>query len=387
MSKIYHRSKVDLKHSHAYDEFGNYLSLESAINLQKKETCKWYLDFEKQIELILSALESNKVISHWKAKPNQFITTTDGIKRKYNQEHQSESFEHIRFKGQIIEKLFFKFKNYKILLKNAKPEFVYSDNKYRTDVKAELLDGTSCMIEVIKTSDISENKLKEIKENQILTFKLYIDDYGNQKHNRTKIIGREEIECIEKSIQKGNGKIAEIEESIEEMERRIYEERKNRNAEDTYKLRKIKGWLFGRIERIKKEIINKNGEIEDRQDPIDKINDRIRNVNKRIEQLRMEIKKYEREQLQIEQKIREAESEQFELKRKIDLIKNTDWNELFNKLEQFGNIEIQLNQGEKINNLQNFLKGHKPVIISDYHMDYKRPYMSRILKLKEILAI
>jgi predicted nucleic acid-binding Zn-ribbon protein len=387
MSKIYHRSNNELKHSHAYDEHGNYLSIESAIKLQNKEVCKWYLDFDKQIELILCALGSNKVTSHWKAKPNQFLTTTDGIKRKYNQDHQSESFEHIRFKGQIIEKLFFNFKNYKILLKNAKPEFVFSDKKFRTDVKAELLDGTLCMIEVIKTSELSEKKLNEINKNQILTFKLYIDEYGNQKHNKSKIIGNKELEHIEKSIQKGNGKIAEIEESIEEMERRIYQERKRYDATNSYKVREFEKWIFGRLKGFELEIINKKGEIEDRQDPIEKIRNRIGEINQRIEQFRIEIEKNENTNLQIEQQIRQAEDEQFELKRKINIIENIDWNELFNELEKFGNIEVKLNKAEKINNLQNFIKGHKAVVVSDYHIDYKRPYISRILKVKEILAI
>jgi hypothetical protein len=387
MPKIYHRSNFIPKYAHGYDDFGSYLSIESAIKIQSQYVGKWYLDKNKEIELILSAIDSNKVTTYWKAKPNQYITTSDGVKRPYNSDAHGESYEHIRAKGEIIEKGCFKFKEYKIFVKDAEPEFIYCAGKYKTDVKAKLLDGTDCMIEVIKTSDLSNNKEIDIIENQILTFKIYIDDYGNLQHNKSKIIGNREIESIAQSIQKGLGKIAETNESIEELERRLHIERKGNNANDTQRIRDFKRWLNKRIEGLR-------GEIRESKDPIASIRETIRRIEetkqrniREFEKFRNDISRRKEQILHIEREIEQYENEYTSLKKEVDKLNSIDWNDIFKKLEQKDESDIQIRKGEKINNLQKFLQSHKSMIFSNTFEDLKKPYIDRVLIVAKILQV
>ena len=52
------------------------------------------------------------------------------------------------------------------MIKNAKVELRISNSLYRADVFGELLCGTPCIIEVIKTSKVSEVKKEFIKDAQ-----------------------------------------------------------------------------------------------------------------------------------------------------------------------------------------------------------------------------
>lgn len=197
----------EYKYSHAYDEFGNYISREFAI----KDGRKYYIkpDNISVIWLILKTSSNGNLF--FSALPNQTWTDKKGEKHQWsNLESIFESYEHRKFKGDIVENCFFYYKGCKVLIENAKEEYYIDGTKFRSDVKTFMLDKTPCTVEVIKSSEISEKKQKHIEENQLLTFKIYIDDKGNQIEERDSIIGDREIESINSRIQDGQGKIAEI---------------------------------------------------------------------------------------------------------------------------------------------------------------------------------
>jgi hypothetical protein len=393
MAQIVYRSNFIPTHSHAWDEFGNFLNIDSAVKLQQIQVRKWYLDRNKQVELSLSAIESEKVTPHWKAKPNQSIITSDGIKRNYCQSLHGESYEHTKFKGEIIEKKSFKFQEYTIKLQDCYNEITFLDGKFRADVKAKLMCGTDCLIEVIKTNEISEEKTTAINKNQILTFKLYIDEYGNPKPEKFDIIGNQEIETIRGRIQKGRGAIAEIEERIEEFERFIFRERKESNAKGSFRLLKFNDWLQSRIDRITKEKYRIKSEIDNRQDPISRITRSIESNRNRIKEIKqgvnieaIRIGKIEAEILRICTEIEQYNREYSELKEKFNYIKSINWNDLFTELESLEIKELELKKGEKITNFKKFLDSHKAIIFSNNHIDIKRNYIERILLVKKLTA-
>jgi len=194
------------KWPYAYDEHNNQVSISEAVKLSKRN---WYGLPDKQIKF---KPYFNNQTPHWKlTKDASFVI--NGVITDFSN-FIDESFEHKDFKGKIIEQNYFIYKNHKILIDNAKPEVVIEGSRYRADVKANLLDGTECIIEVIKTSDISEKKQEFIDENQILTFKIYIDDKGDQVHGRDSITGNRNIEQIAKRVHDGEGKLAELRDQI-----------------------------------------------------------------------------------------------------------------------------------------------------------------------------
>ena len=114
----------------------------------------------------------------------------------------NESPEHYNFKMNILKEGYFYYKEYKILIKNAKVELRISNSLYRADVFGELLCGTPCIIEVIKTSKVSEEKKEFINENQILTFEIIIDKDGNQIIEQSNCYGNTELEGLTIKISK-----------------------------------------------------------------------------------------------------------------------------------------------------------------------------------------
>jgi chaperonin GroEL (HSP60 family) len=154
-----------------------------------------------------------------------------------------ETYEHRKFKGDIIENLSFKYKGFDVLLQNAQEEIRIIDSYFRSDVKAQLLCGTDCIFEVVKSSDISKNKAQFIEDNQILTFKIYIDDKGNQKSERDSIIGCREIEDINRRIQDGQGKLAEQKDELEQLD-------KIGKKKAFTEISRFEDWLQKRIRRL-----------------------------------------------------------------------------------------------------------------------------------------
>jgi Sec-independent protein translocase protein TatA len=112
----------------------------------------------------------------------------------------NESPEHYNFKMNILKEGYFYYKEYKLLIKNAKVELRISNSLYRADVFGELLCGTPCIIEVIKTCKVSEEKKEFINENQILTFEIIIDKDGNQIIEQSNCYGNTELERLTSEI-------------------------------------------------------------------------------------------------------------------------------------------------------------------------------------------
>jgi len=234
------RSNETLKYSHAYDEFGSLIGITAATELSLR---KWYLYPDKQVELTLAAINTDGQQIHWRTKQHQKVII-DGREYEYNHTHDSESYEHKQAKGLIIERGWFTYKGDKVLIQNQREEVRILDGKFRCDILAELMDKTPCAIEIIKTSDISKGKENRINELQLLTFKVYIDDKGNQITNRDKIIGNREIESINQRIQEGEGKLAEKREFLEQLDK----ERKKKAFKE---LSTFEAWLNFRITRIR----------------------------------------------------------------------------------------------------------------------------------------
>lgn len=206
--RTFHSNRTN-KYPYAYDEHGSMVSIEVAITFSQR---KWYLDPGLQIELNLLC-NLPKQVDHWRTLSNQKINI-NGVDYTYSHDKDSESFEHKQFKFTILEKQYINIKNYKVFLVNPKEEIRIIDSKFRADVMAELPCGTSCVIEIIKTSELSDRKLEFIEKNQILTFKIYIDDKGNQITQRDDIIGVTEISELARRIQDGEGKLAELRDKI-----------------------------------------------------------------------------------------------------------------------------------------------------------------------------
>lgn len=206
--RTYHSNRTN-KYPYAYDEHGNMVSIEKAVTFESR---KWYLDPGLQIELNLLC-NLPKQVDHWRTLANQKINI-NGVDYEYSHDKDSESFEHKQFKFRILEKQYINIKDYRVFLVNPREEIRIVDSKFRADVMAKLPCGTPCVIEIIKTSEVSDRKQEFIEKNQILTFKIYIDDKGNQITKRDDIIGVTEIRELTRRIQDGEGKLAELKEQI-----------------------------------------------------------------------------------------------------------------------------------------------------------------------------
>jgi hypothetical protein len=106
---------------------------------------------------------------------------------------------------------------------------------------AYLLDGTKIHIEVIKSSEVSENKTQHLKENKLPTFIIYIDDNGNQINDRFNFIGNEEIEDIERQITRTKQLII----TSEEERRRAWGEYYTEEKRNTEEIRSLSSKLSG----------------------------------------------------------------------------------------------------------------------------------------------
>lgn len=167
----------DVKYKFAWDSNNNCVEIDFADISQK-----YYMYQNKICRFILK--NGNVKIKHF-----AIYSDADSI---------NESAEHYNAKMKIINDGFFYFNNNKYLVKDLEPESLLLDSKYRADISCKLFDGKYCIIEIIKTSQISDIKEKFINDNQILTFKIYIDDKGNQIIPNDDRIGDDTITRIRK---------------------------------------------------------------------------------------------------------------------------------------------------------------------------------------------
>jgi hypothetical protein len=310
----------EYKYSHAYDDYENLVSRERAIS----DGRPYYFDIEKQIKLKTKTSSLGNLF--WSAYPNQKYTLRNLSYDFSELEKTFESYEHRKFKGDIIENLKFKYKGFDVLLQNAQEEIRIVDSYFRSDVKAQLLCGTDCIVEVIKSSDISKNKAQFIEDNQILTFKIYIDEKGNQKSERDSIIGDREIEDINRRIHDGQGKLAEQKDELEQLD-------KIRKKKAFTEIFNFEGCLQSRITKLYR---NRNG-LSNKHEP-------------RLPE----------------------DYEQLAIKNAFDFL---------NKLDKSKNYV--LNSGETIVDLDKFINSHKSIINSKSSEIIKQPYKNRIIKLFE----
>lgn len=182
---------TELKYLYACLKDGTVVSISDADKSQE-----YYLYPGEQVKLIL---RQGKVYQkHFAVKSEDLLI--NGNKVRFNS--INESPQHYNFKMNILKEGYFYYKEYKILIKNAKVEPRILNSSYRADVFGELLCGTPCIIEVIKTSKVSEEKKEFINDNQILTFEIIIDKDGNQIIEQSNCYGNTELEGLTSEIVK-----------------------------------------------------------------------------------------------------------------------------------------------------------------------------------------
>lgn len=164
-----------LRYLYAYDSSGNIIDIQSA---QKGE--KYFLDLDKRYEIIVR--DGDVRIKHFSLKANY-----SGI---------NESPAHYNAKMNIIKNGYFNYLDNIVYIKNCNPEVIINESQYRADIKGELLDGTECIIEIIVTSEIKEDKIEFLKNKNILTFELYYDKNGDQIIRESNYFGKRELENI-----------------------------------------------------------------------------------------------------------------------------------------------------------------------------------------------
>ena len=185
----------ELKYLYACLKDGTVVSILDADKSQE-----YYLYPGEQVKLIL---RQGKVYQkHFAVKSEDLLI--NGNRVRFNS--INESPQHYNFKMNILKEGYFYYKQYKILIKNAKVEPRILNSSYRADVFGELLCGTTCIIEVIKTSKVSEVKKEFINKNQILTFEIIIDKDGNQIIEQSNCYGNTELERLTSEITKSEKK-------------------------------------------------------------------------------------------------------------------------------------------------------------------------------------
>ena len=181
----------ELKYLYACLKDGTVVSITDADKSQE-----YYLYPGEKVKLILR--QGQVYQKHFAVKSEDLLI--NGNKVRFNS--INESPQHYNFKMNILKEGYFYYKQYKILIKNAKVEPRILNSSYRADVFGELLCGTPCIIEVIKTSKVSEVKKEFINKNQILTFEIIIDKDGNQIIEQSNCYGNTELERLTSEIVK-----------------------------------------------------------------------------------------------------------------------------------------------------------------------------------------
>jgi hypothetical protein len=179
----------ELKYLYACLKDGTVVSI-----LDANKSQEYYLYPGEKVKLILRHGEVYQ--KHFAVKSEDLLI--NGNRVRFNS--INESPEHYNFKMNILKEGYFYYKEYKLLIKNAKVEPRISNSLYRADVFGELLCGTPCIIEVIKTCKVSEEKKEFINENQILTFEIIIDKDGNQIIEQSNCYGNAELERLTSEI-------------------------------------------------------------------------------------------------------------------------------------------------------------------------------------------
>jgi hypothetical protein len=194
MKRIYKNIQI-LKHQYAFSEFGQVVGIDKAEKIVNGAEIKYYLFNDLTFELILKDGQIKQ--KHFAIKSQYF----EHNGKKYSIDHESESPEHYDAKLKIIKDGFFRWSDYLIKIKNPRLERRFSISYFRADLMAEMHSGETIFIEIVKSSNISKSKEKFIVENQLPTFKIYIDEHGNFIDRKFDFIGNREIEHLRKKYQ------------------------------------------------------------------------------------------------------------------------------------------------------------------------------------------
>lgn len=176
-----------MKHNYAFTDKGKPVHVNDAF--KNVMGMKFYYDQNLTCEMTLK--DGNINAKHFAFKIGATLTHNGNI---FSPTNINESPAHFNFKMKIVKDEYFKFMNYKIFIKNVKIEFI--DKSFRYDLKAELLCGTPCVIEVIRSSKTKQVKQNYLNENQILTFELFIDTNGDQIFSEFNLYGNSELEKL-----------------------------------------------------------------------------------------------------------------------------------------------------------------------------------------------
>ena len=234
----------ELKYLFACLKDGTVVSISDADKSQE-----YYLYPGEQVKLILR--QGQVYQKHFAVKSEDLLI--NGNRVRFNS--INESPQHYNFKMNILKEGYFYYKEYKILIKNAKVEPRILNSSYRADVFGELLCGTFCIIEVIKTSKVSEVKKEFIKENQILTFEIIIDKDGNQIIEQSNCYGNTELE--ELTI-----KIAKSEKAFKSEARELYIKNEIENSAIDNRVETAIRNAGGSIQDIQREYSEKRADCE-----------------------------------------------------------------------------------------------------------------------------
>ena len=247
----------ELKYLFACLKDGTVVSISDADKSQE-----YYLYPGEQVKLILR--QGQVYQKHFAVKSEDLLI--NGNRVRFNS--INESPQHYNFKMNILKEGYFLYKEYKILIKNAKVEPRILNSKYRADVFGELLCGTPCIIEVIKTSKVSEVKKEFINENQILTFEIIIDKDGNQIIEQSNCYGNTELEGLTSEIVKYKYEITWADYKFRSEAKNLYMEHENETQSIDRRVKTAIEDAGGSIENIRRRAEERGKEIQARSEQI-----------------------------------------------------------------------------------------------------------------------
>jgi hypothetical protein len=231
-----------LAYPYAYNVNDELISVDSAVKIINGQKEKYYLFKGLSCELVL--VHGDVKVKHFRTKPDSFIRTADGKNIPYQLCGESEA--HIREKQKIAFNECFYWQGHKIPIRNARIESKLFGSSYYADCRAELLDGTPCVIEVILSSETSDDKKEFLKQAKILTFEIHIDRNGNTINNRFSIYGNGQIEQIQTEIANIDRRILAGKEEYQRIKRKATE------VEGQYRIEK--GQINERIKSMESDI-------------------------------------------------------------------------------------------------------------------------------------
>jgi YD repeat-containing protein len=368
MERIYKNSD-GLEHQYAYNEFGQVVHIEDAKKIINGKEIKYFLFPDLTGELILKAEDSFKKRKHFSLK----VKFLEYNGKKYHGDPSSESPQHYDAKLKIVKQGFFEWSHYKIYVKEVRIEKRFGNSHYRSDLIAQLLSGEEVFIEIIKTSKPSQVKEKYIIDNQLPTFKIYIDENGGFEFDRFEIIGNSEIESIERQIQELQSRIPKCEAESAKI-RWSYNSEKERVGKE---LSRMEAEFSERIKR-EREIEESKSQpdafairkkIAKRRESCYENIERIRSVQFNIRQSREKTKK-------IIERIRVSKSSKSEF---YDVITFFESNNLSGTLI--------LDSCTTISDLNLFVTNHLSVVKNNIGNKTYHPYFLRLNKVKQILTL